>query len=166
MMTRNWINGLVVIGAVVTLGAGLVAAQRGWTIPGKSSGRSTARSSAVVARPQASIGGAANGVYCTPNTENGVGIHHIGGIPAGLNVTVTVESFSDGFNPAAAVVVALVGEKAANNVKVSTFYDNDSGGEGDSKVTFVAPQTGDYILLVGDYTDVSTGCYRYEVAIR
>jgi len=165
-MTRKRINGPVVIGAMVTLGAGLGAAQRGWTMPGKSSGRSTARSSAIAARPQASIGGASNGVYCTPNTGNGVGMHHIGGIPAGLNVTATVESYSDGFNPAAAVVVALVGENAGNNVKVSTFYDNDSDGDGDSKIAFVAPQTGDYILLVGDYTDVSTGCYRYEVAIR
>ena len=165
-MTRKWINGLVVLGAVATLGAVLSAAQRGWTLPGKSSGGSTARSSAIVAKPQASIGGAANGVYCTPASDNGVGIHHIGGIPAGLNVTVTVQSNSVGFNPVAAVVVALVGEKAGNTVKVSTFYDNDSGGQGDAKVDFVAPQTGDYILLVGDYTDTSTGCYRYEVAMR
>jgi hypothetical protein len=124
------------------------------------------RSGAVVSGPQASIGGAANGVYCTPPTDNGVGIHHLGGIPAGLSVTVTVESYSDGFNPAAAVVVAMVGEKAANSVKVATFYDNDSGGEGDSKIAFVAPQTGDYILLVGDYTDTTAGCYRYEVGLR
>lgn len=165
-MTRNWIGGLVVIGTVVTLGVGLGAAQRGWSMPGKASGRSGTRSGAVVAGPQASIGGAANGVYCVPPTENGVGIHHLGGIPAGLNVTVTVESYSDGFNPAAAVVVATVGEKAANNVKVTTFYDNDSGGEGDSRITFVAPQTGNYILLVGDFTDAVAGCYRYEIALR
>jgi len=165
-MTRNWTIGLIGIGAVVMLGAGLQGAQRGWTMPGKSSGRPTMRSGALVARPQASIGGGANGVYCTPITDNGVGIHHIGGIPAGLSVTVTVESYSDGFNPAAAVVVAMVGEKAGNTVKTTTFYDNDSGGENDSKLDFVTPQAGNYILLVGDYTDAFAGCYRYEVALR
>ena len=165
-MTRKRINGLVVIGAVAILGAGLQAAQRGWTIPGKSSGRSAARSSALVARPQASIGGGANGVYCTPDVENGVGVHDIGGLPAGLSVTVTVESYSDGFDPVAAVVVATAGQKAANTVKTTTFYDNDSGGEKDAKIAFVTPQSGNYILLVGDFTDAFTGCYRYEVALR
>ena len=165
-MTRSWIGGLVVIGAMVTLGAGLGAAQRGWTMLGKSSDRATARSGALVARPQASIGGAANGVYCTPNTENGVGIHDLGGLPAGLRVTATVESYSDGFDPAAAVVGAMVGQKAGNTVKTATFYDNDSGGDNDARIEFVTPQAGNYLLLVGDYTDVSAGCYRYEVAIR
>ena len=162
-MTRKRINGLVVIGAVVILCAGLQAAQRGWTIPGKSSG---ARSGALVARPQASIGGGANGVYCTPGVENGVGVHDIGGLPAGLSVTVTVESFSVGFDPVAAVVVATAGQKAGNTVKTTAFYDNDSGGEKDAKIAFVTPQGGNYILLVGDYTDAVPGCYRYEVALR
>ena len=117
-------------------------------------------------RPQASIGSAANGVYCIPDVENGVGIHDLGALPAGLRVTVTVESYVDRFNPAAAVIVATVGEKASNNVKATTFYDNDSGGENDSKIEFVTPQAGNYILLVGDYTDANYGCYRYEVAVR
>lgn len=165
-MTRKWINGLIVIGSVVILGAGLQGAQRAWSMPGKSSGRSAVRSAALVARPQASIGGGANGVYCTPQTENGVGIHDLGGLPAGLSVTVTIESLVDQFNPAAAVIVATVGEKAANNVKTTAFYDNDSGGENDSKIAFVTPQAGNYLLLVGDYTDALAGCYRYEVALR
>jgi len=165
-VTRNFIGGCVVIGAVLTLGAALGAAQRGWTLPGKPSGSLTTRSRAVVARPQASIGGGANGVYCTAQVENSVGIHHLGGIPAGLTVTVTVESYSDGFNPVAAVIVPTLGEKAANDLKMATFYDNDSGGDGDARITFVTPQTGDYILLVGDYTDATAGCYRYEVTLQ
>ena len=126
----------------------------------------TTRSGTLVARPQASIVGSANGLYCTPNIENGVAIHDIGGISAGLHVTVTVASFSAGFDPAAAVIGAMVGQKAGNTVKTATFYDNDSGGDKDAKIDFVAPQTGNYVLIVGDYADVSTGCYRYEVAVR
>ena len=163
-MTRNLINALVLIGAVVTLAAGLGAAQRGWTVPGKSS--PTTGSRTLAARPQASIVGSANGLYCTPNIENGVDIHDIGGISAGLHVTVTVASFSAGFDPAAAVIGATVGQKAGNTVKTATFYDNDSGGDKDVKIDFVAPHTGNYLLVVGDYADVTTGCYRYEVAVR
>jgi hypothetical protein len=163
-MTRNLINALALIGAVVTLGAGLGAAQRGWTVPGKSSATTPSRT--LVARPQAQIIGSANGLYCTPNIENGVEIHDIGGVPAGLHVTVTVESFSDGFDPVAAVIGALVGQKGGNTVKTATFYDNDSGGDKDAKIDFVAPHTGNYFLMVGDYADVTTGCYRYEVTLR
>ena len=86
-MTRNLSNALVLIGAVVTLGAGLGAAQRGWTVPGKSSATG---SRTLVARPQAQIVNSANGLYCTPAIENGVDIHDIGGLSAGLHVTVTV----------------------------------------------------------------------------
>jgi len=163
-MTRNLINALALIGAVVTLGAGLGAAQRGWTVPGKSS--ATTGSRTLVARPQAQIIGSANGLYCTPNIENGVEMHDIGGLSAGLHVTVTVESFSDGFDPVAAVIGAMVGQKAGNTVKTATFYDNDSGGDKDAKIDFVTPHTGNYFLMVGDYADVTTGCYRYEVVIR
>jgi hypothetical protein len=164
-MTRQWITALVAFVAIAMLGAGLEGAQRGWTMGGKASGRS-ATGGALVAKPQASIGGGANGIYCTPASENGVGVHHLGGLPAGLGVTVTVESYTDQFNPVAAVIVATVGEKGGNNVKTATFYDNDSGGDNDSKIAFVTPQSGDYVLLVGDYTDAYAGCYRYEVTLR
>ena len=163
-MTRNLSNALVLIGAVVTLGAGLGAAQRGWTVPGKSSAGTG--SSTLVARPQASIVGSANGLYCTPAIENGVAIHDIGGLSAGLHVTVTVASFSAGFDPTAAVIGAMVGQKAGNTVKTATFYDNDSGGDKDARIDFVTPHTGNYLLIVGDYTDTTTGCYRYEVTVR
>jgi len=39
------------------------------------------------------------------------------------------------------------------------FHDNDSGGDGDSKIDFTTPQEGNYLLLVGDYTDAVTACY-------
>jgi hypothetical protein len=121
---------------------------------------------AVIVRPQAEIGGQANGIYCTPPTTNGVGVHDLGGLPSGLNVTVTVEALSDAFDPAAAVLLPMVGEGAGNNVKTTTFYDNDSGGEKDAKIAFVTPQSGNYILVVNDYTDATAGCYRYEVILR
>jgi hypothetical protein len=60
----------------------------------------------------------------------------------------------------------MVGQKAGNTVKTAAFYDNDSGGDKDAMIDFVTPHTGNYLLVVGDYADVTTGCYRYEVTIR
>jgi hypothetical protein len=165
-MRRRWIGRVVAIAAVFAVGVGLGAAQRAWTMAGKSSGRSPSSGDALVARPQASIVGPANGLYCTPATDNGVGVHDLGGIPAGLRVTVTVDSYNTGFDPVAAVIGATMGLDAGDNVRTVTFYDNDSGGEKDSRIEFVTPQSGNYFLLVGDYPDAVTGCYRYEVAIR
>jgi hypothetical protein len=149
------------------LAAGIQAAQRGWVMPLKKSTSSVSavRSGVLVTRPRAAIGVDANGIYCVAPTENGVGIHDLGAIPAGFHVVLTVESYSEGFDPVAAVVVTTLGEKAANTVKVTTFYDNDSGGEGDARVDFVTPQDGNYILLVGDFTDTVVGCYRYQILI-
>jgi hypothetical protein len=83
-----------------------------------------------------------------------------------MNVTITVESVSDDFNPAAAVVVPLLGQPAGNTIKTTTFYDDDSGGDRDPRVEFVAPQAGTYLLMVNDLTDVTAGCYRYQVVVR
>ncbi len=165
-MTRRWIRRIVAIAAVFALGVGLGAAQRGWTMMGKAPRGSATRGGALVARPQAAIVGSANGLYCTPATENGVGVHDLGGLSAGLRVTVTVDSYNAEFDPVAAVVGATLGLGAGDTVKTVTFYDNDSGGEKDARVEFVTPQSGNYFLLVGDYPDAVTGCYRYEVAIR
>jgi hypothetical protein len=41
-----------------------------------------------------------------------------------------------------------MGTPGANSVKMTTFYDNDSGGGKDAKIAFVAPQ------------------YRYQAALR
>lgn len=30
----------------------------------------------------------------------------------------------------------------------------------------MTPQTGTYVLVVGDYTDTTVGCYRYQVLIQ
>ena len=167
-MMKRGLRLAAVFGLSLTLFvAGIEAAQRGWILPLKASAGSTpgARSKTLIARPQAAIGGDANGVYCVHPSDNGVGIHDIGALPAGLHVVVTVESYSDGFNPVAAVVVPTLGEKAANTIKVATFYDNDSGGESDAKIDFVTPQAGNYVLFVGDFTDATTGCYRYQLLI-
>jgi len=118
-----------------------------------------------IARPRASIGGGANGVYCSAQWDNGIAVHDLGYVPSGLKVSVTVESFSEGFNPVAAVLVATIGQAAGNTIKTTTFYDDDSGGEGDALVAFVAPQAGTYLLMVNDLTDTTVGCYRYQVAI-
>jgi len=119
-----------------------------------------------VFRPRAEIGGGANGVYCTNPWDNGISVHELGFIPAGMNVTVTIESFSEGFNPAAAVLVPSLGQAAGNTIKTATFYDDDSGGDQDPRVEFVAPQAGTYLLMVNDLTDATVGCYRYQVVVR
>jgi hypothetical protein len=90
-------------------------------------------------------------------------VHNLGFLPSGIPVTVTVEGFSEGFNPVAAVLVATVGSSAGNNVRTTTFYDDDSGGEGDPRVQFTTPVGGTYLLLVNDLTDAVVGCYRYQV---
>lgn len=112
------------------------------------------------------VAGPAAGVYCPDMTEGAFGVHDLGWIPAGLNVEVNVESFSDGFDPVATVFVATMGTPGANTVKMTTFYDNDSGGGKDAKVTFVAPQAGTYVLLVADISGDKPGCYRYQAAVR
>ena len=97
--------------------------------------------------------------------DNGIAVHNLGFVPPGLKVSVTVESYSEGFNPVAAVLVASIGQAAGNTIKTATFYDDDSGGEGDALVAFVAPQAGTYLLMVNDLTDTTVGCYRYQVVI-
>lgn len=126
--------------------------------------RVTNRAEPIV-RPRASIGGGSNGVYCSEQWDNGIAVHDLGFVPAGRNVSVTVESYSEGFNPVAAVLVASIGQAAGNTIKTTTFYDDDSGGEGDALVSFVAPQAGTYLLMVNDLTDTTVGCYRYQVVI-
>jgi len=152
----------VTFGVALLIGVTIQAAQHGWVVSLKPS----ERQGAAIVRPQAEIGGLANGIYCTPLTINGVGVHDIGGLPSGVSVTVTVKGLTEGFDPVAAVVVPMLGEPAGNNIRTATYYDNDSGGDRDAKITFVTPQSGNYILFVNDYTDKTTGCYRYEVSLR
>lgn len=155
---------LVALGVALLIGVTIQGAQRGWVVSLKSS--ADARQGAAIVGPRAEIGGQANGIYCTPQTTNGVSVHDIGGLPSGVSVTVTVEGLTDGFDPVAAVVAPMIGESAGNNIRTTTYYDNDSGGDRDAKIAFVTPQSGNYILLVNDYTDKTAGCYRYEVSLR
>ena len=158
------------IGVVVTLACALFgvstqARQHLWKSPLRGS-RQVQPVEPVTFRPQA-IGGGANGIYCPDMADEAVGVHDLGWLPGGRNVTVIVEANSNnGFDPAAAVVVPTLGEKAANSVKTSTFYDNDSAGDKNARVSFTAPQNGTYLLLVTDYTGKLPGCYRYQVDIR
>ncbi len=169
-MRRVRLVAVLALGAAVFVAAGIDAAQRGWVLPLKAAATPgpmpVMRGGFLVARPQAEISGIANGVYCAHPAENGVGIHDLGALPAGMHVVVTVESFSEDFDPVATVLVPTIGEKAANTAKIVTFYDNDSGGDKDARVDFVTPQSGNYLLLVGDFTDAVMGCYRYQVVIQ
>jgi hypothetical protein len=162
------ITGLLVAAGCILLAAGIEAGQRGWVLAFKPSAisQSSAVSRALSVRADASIGADANGLYCTPLTDNAAGVHDLGSLPAGLRVSVVVEGLGpDQFNPVAAVVVALLGDSAANTVKPTTFYDDDSGGDGDPRLEFVTPHAGNYILLVADKTDAVAGCYRYQMIV-
>jgi hypothetical protein len=99
-------------------------------------------------------------------SDDAVGVHDLGWIPVGFNVAITVESYTENaFDPVAAVIVASLGQKAGNAVKVTTFYDNDSAGDKDARVSFVTPQAGTYLLLVTDFPAQTGGCYRYQAEI-
>ena len=156
----------VTLFAATLVVVGVEAAQRPWFMPLKAGASAAGRSGFMRAvRPQATIGSDANGIYCISPATNGVGIHDLGAIPTGFHVVLTVHSYTDGFNPVAAVIVPTLGQKASNNVRIANFYDDDSGGSGDPKIDFVTPQEGNYILIVGDYTDTVVGCYRYQALI-
>ena len=154
------------IGTVVLLACGVAvvtaaASQHDWA-PGR--GGDALRPSAV--KPQAVLG-PATGVYCPDMSEGAYGVHDLGWIPSGLNVEINVESYSrNDFDPVAGVVVAAMGVPGANTIKTTTFYDNDSGGGKDVKITFVTPQAATYVLFVTDNSGKTPGCYRYQAYIR
>ena len=84
-----------------------------------------------------------------------------------MTVEVNVESYSDNeFDPVAAVVVASLGLAGGNSIKTNTFFDNDSGGGKDARISFVTPQAGTYVLFVADNSVKFPGCYRYQASIR
>jgi len=154
------------IGVVITLACGVgaataVAAQHDWT-PARAG--DPLRPSLV--KPHAVLG-PATGVYCPDMSEGAFGVHDLGWIPAGLNIEINVESYSrNEFDPVAGVVAATLGVPGANNIKTTTFYDNDSGGGKDVRITFVSPQAGTYVLFVADNSGKAAGCYRYQALIR
>jgi hypothetical protein len=60
-----------------------------------------------MAQPWEVLGPAA-GLYCPDLSEGAVGVHDLGWIPAGLNVKINVESYSQNeFDQVAAVMVAI-----------------------------------------------------------
>ena len=148
-----------------TFAATAVGAQHQWN----SSASTVATTDALrphLVQPRAVLG-PATGIYCPYMIDGAVGVHDLGWIPAGLNIEINVESYSrNDFDPVAAIVFATMGVPGANNVKTTTFYDNDSGGGKDARISFVAPQGGTYVLLVGDNSGKIAGCYRYQAYIR
>jgi hypothetical protein len=153
---------ILAIGYVLPPAATAQDAPHRWKSPG------TASTRAEPIRPTATnpVSRSANGIYCPDMSEDAVGVHDLGWLPSGFNVAITVESYTENaFDPVAAVIVASVGQKAGGAVKVTTFYDNDSAGDKDAKVTFVTPQAGTYLLLVTDFPGQTGGCYRYQAEI-
>lgn len=168
-MSVKHLTWIVVLGCAVFI-AGTAAAQHRWKtapqLPSKTSGRAEPIRAPSIVAPRAAIGSGSNGIYCPDMSEDAVGVHDLGWIPSGFKVEVIVESYSESaFDPVAGVLTATLGEKAGNTVKTVTFYDNDSGGDRDSKVSFTTSQAGTYLLVVTDYTGKTGGCYRYQANI-
>jgi len=160
MSNRQTVVALVF--CLVTSMATAAAAKHFWPAPAAT--RGVLRPSVV--QPRA-VSGPAAGLYCFDTTEGGAGVHDLGWIPAGSTVDLDVESHSAGnFDPVATVVSIVMGAPGSNAAKVTTFYDNDSGGGRSPHISFVAPQPGTYVLLVSDQTGNESGCYRYMVGIR
>jgi hypothetical protein len=155
------------IGLLIALGGGsfvatAVAAQHQWNSPASASDSLRVR----VVQPRAVLG-PASGVYCPDMSEGAFGVHDLGWVPAGLSIEINVESYSQNdFDPVAAVMAASMGVPGANSIKATTFYDNDSGGGKDVKISFVSPQASTYVLLVTDNSGKAAGCYRYQASIR
>ena len=154
---------VVLVLCVVTSVATAAAGQHFWRAPAGTGG--VLRPSVV--RPRA-VSGPAAGLYCNDTTDGAAGVHDLGWVPAGFTVDVDVESYTQGgdFDPVAAVVLTVMGAAGGNAAKVTTFYDNDSGGARSPHISFVTPQAGTYVLLVSDQTGKENGCYRYMANIR
>ena len=157
--------GVILVVCVLVSAATAAAGQHLWT-PANAQRAGVLRPSVVRAR---SVTGPAAGLYCSDLTQNGAGVHDLGWIPAGFRVDVDVESYSppnSDFDPVASVIVTTMGVAGGNAAKVTTFYDNDSGGGRSPRVSFVTPQGGTYVLLVSDQSGQAVGCYRYQANIQ
>jgi hypothetical protein len=121
-----------------------------------------------IVSPQATISGPSSGIYCPDMVDKAVGVHDLGWLPAGRDVTVVLDAAGGepAFDPVATVLVVSLGVPGGGTAKVTTFYDNDSGGDKDPQITFTTPQDGTFILLVGDNSGSSGGCYRYQLSVR
>ncbi len=151
---------------VLALASGTVAAQHQRTLSGKSSSQTAPVR--PITSPQATISGPSSGIYCPDMADKAVGLHDLGWLPAGRDVTVVVDASagSPGFDPVATVLVVSLGVASGGTAKTTTFYDNDSGGEKDPQITFTTPEDGTYFLLVGENSGSGAGCYRYQMSVR
>jgi len=150
---------------VLALASGTAAAQHPRTLSGKSS--SQTEPVRPITSPQATISGPSSGVYCPDMVEKAVGLHDLGWLPAGRDVTVVVDAVGSApFDPVATVLVVSLGVPSGGTAKTTTFYDNDSGGDKDPQIAFTTPQDGTYFLLVGENSGSGVGCYRYQLSVR
>ena len=150
---------------VLALASGAAAAQHQRTLSKKSSSQTALVR--PITSPQATITGPSSGVYCPDMADKAVGLHDLGWLPAGRDVTVVVDAIgSDAFDPVATVLVVSLGVPSGGTAKIGTFYDNDAGGEKDPQIAFTTPQDGTYFLLVGENSGSGGGCYRYQMSVR
>lgn len=157
---------VVVTLGVLTLASVTAAAQHERTLSMKSSLQSTPVR--PITSPQATVSGPASGIYCPDMADKAVGVHDLGWLPAGRDVTVVVDAMGGNptFDPVATVLVVGLGVPGGGTAKPTTFFDNDSGGEKDPQISFTTPQDGTYLLLVGENSGSGGGCYRYQVSVR
>ena len=88
-----------------------------------------------------------------------LGVHNLGVIDRGTEVTIEVESTTSGMD-----LMAVVDEPDVTVNQGRFFADDDSGNGLDPALRFVAPVTGNYVLRVRDLNQRS-GFYRYRISV-
>jgi hypothetical protein len=106
-------------------------------------------------------GGARTGFYCLPTGGRSGGVHDLGFIFEGQRVIIRIDRDRSGFDP-----IAIVRGSDFDSGGGGFFrYDDDSGGDMDPLIDFVAPFNGTYVLHVREFGGDDFGCYRYRVEI-
>ncbi|MBI4469961.1 MAG: hypothetical protein HY650_11640 [Acidobacteria bacterium] len=103
--------------------------------------------------------GPRTGEYLLASGYYSVGTHDLGVIDAGTMVTIEVEATSSGMD-----LIAIVDEPDVTVEQGRFFSDDDSGGDLDPAIRFIAPVTGNYVLRIRDINQRS-GFYRYRISL-
>ncbi len=102
--------------------------------------------------------GPRTGQYYLPSGYFAVGTHDLGVFIAGQTVTLEVESTTSGMD-----LIAVMDEPDVTVNRGRFFADDESGGDHDPALRFVAPVTGNYTLRIRDLNQRS-GFYGYRVS--
>jgi hypothetical protein len=110
-------------------------------------------------------GVASSAQHCLGSTSTSTGIHQIGAVPNGSQVTVT---FVSDFDPVASVVFAQQGSLAPDGgARFSYMFDDDSGGNLEPEIRAVATFDGMAVLYVSRFAGGNEGgCYFYKVEVQ